>query len=113
MVMTFVYSEKGLKEFFKKKFSIFILWMLKEKPDTGYNLIKRIEKENVKLTYSQLYPLLNSLHKKGYLKKTLQKKGKRKSYIYSITKKGEDCFIEIKKMMTPTGKKFCKFLLGE
>ncbi len=111
MVVEILYSEKDIKKIMKKKFSMFILWMIKEKPDTGYGLVKRLEDENIKLTYSQLYPLLNSLHKKGYLKKTQHYQGKRKSYTYSITTKGEECFEKIKKMISPTMRNFCKFLI--
>ncbi|MCC7552233.1 PadR family transcriptional regulator [Candidatus Micrarchaeota archaeon] len=111
MVVEIIYSEKNIKKIMKKKFSIFILWMIKEKADTGYGLVKRLEDENIRLTCSQLYPLLNSLNKKGYLKKVQKHQGKRKSYIYSITISGEKCFKNIRKMVSPTMKKFCKFLI--
>ncbi|MFA5382652.1 MAG: PadR family transcriptional regulator, partial [Candidatus Micrarchaeia archaeon] len=73
--------------------------------------IKRLHKENIKITYSQLYPLLNSLHKKGYIKKIEDKKNKRKKYIYKITKEGEECFRNVRKLITPTLEKYMLFLL--
>ncbi len=111
MIMDVLGSEKNIKKVFKKKFSIFILWMIKEKQDTGYGLVKRLNEEKININYSQLYPLLNTLNKKGYIEKIPANKGKRMRYIYKITKEGNQCFTQIKDMVTPSVKRFIKFLI--
>jgi DNA-binding PadR family transcriptional regulator len=55
----------------------------------GYKIKKQVEtKYEVKLRHGALYPLLNALEKKGFLKSQQQRQGGRTRKVYTITEKG-------------------------
>lgn len=55
----------------------------------GYRIIRFVEKEyGVKLRHGALYPLLNALEKKGFLRSKEETKGGRVRKVYEITSKG-------------------------
>jgi DNA-binding PadR family transcriptional regulator len=57
----------------------------------GYKIKKHMETNyEVKLRHGALYPLLNALEQKGYLKSQKQQQGGRTRKVYAITKKGEE-----------------------
>jgi DNA-binding PadR family transcriptional regulator len=57
----------------------------------GYKIKKQVEtKYEVKLRHGALYPLLNALEQKGFLKSQKQQKGGRTRKVYTITKKGRE-----------------------
>jgi DNA-binding PadR family transcriptional regulator len=57
----------------------------------GYKIKKQVEtKYEVKLRHGALYPLLNTLEQKGFLKSQKQQQGGRTRKVYTITKKGEE-----------------------
>jgi DNA-binding PadR family transcriptional regulator len=57
----------------------------------GYKIKKQVEtKYEVKLRHGALYPLLNILEQKGFLKSQQQRQGGRTRKVYTITKKGEE-----------------------
>ncbi len=67
---------------------LFILFILHEKPMHGYDLMKELEKRlGRKPSPGTLYPLLNELLEKGYLK--VDGLGSRGKKIYGLTEKGE------------------------
>lgn len=69
---------------------ILVLRLVQIEPMWGYKIIKKIEKLfGVKIRHGALYPLLNSLEAKGFVKskKTAQKGRVRK--VYKITPKGK------------------------
>jgi DNA-binding PadR family transcriptional regulator len=55
----------------------------------GYKIKKQVEtKYEVKLRHGALYPLLNALEQKGFLKSQQQRQGGRTRKVYTITEKG-------------------------
>jgi DNA-binding PadR family transcriptional regulator len=57
----------------------------------GYKIKKQVEtKYEVKLRHGALYPLLNALEQKSFLKSQKQQKGGRTRKVYTITKKGRE-----------------------
>jgi PadR family transcriptional regulator PadR len=68
---------------------ILILRLIQAEPMWGYKIIKKTEKLfGIKLRHGALYPLLNSLERKKYVKSTKITKGGRVRKVYEITKKG-------------------------
>jgi len=68
-----------------------ILRLLNTEPMWGYKIKKQVEtKYEVKLRHGALYPLLNTLEQKGFLKSQKQRQGGRTRKVYTITKKGEE-----------------------
>jgi len=67
-----------------------ILRLLNTEPMWGYKIKKQVEtKYEVKLRHGALYPLLNALEQKGFLKSQKQQKGGRTRKVYTITEKGK------------------------
>jgi PadR family transcriptional regulator PadR len=74
----------------KNLLDIQLLRMVQAQPLWGYKIKKRVEKNfNVKLRHGALYPMLNALEQKGFLKSQKQTTGGRARKIYTITKSGE------------------------
>lgn len=70
----------------------FIVLLLKEKPEHGYNIIKNIERRiGKKISSSQVYPFLKELENKEYI--VLKNKGGRDRETYELTKSGKK-FVE-------------------
>ncbi len=56
----------------------------------GYMIKKQVEtKFDVKLRHGALYPLLNTLEQKRFLKSQKQRQGGRTRKVYRLTKKGK------------------------
>jgi len=73
----------------KNLLDIQILRLIQTQPMWGYRIKKQVEQKfNVKLRHGALYPLLNSLEKKGFLTSQKQKHGGRTRKVYTITRKG-------------------------
>jgi DNA-binding PadR family transcriptional regulator len=65
--------------------------MVKVEPIWGYRIKKQVEADfNIKLRHGALYPALNSLERKGFLKSRKQQKDGRARKVYSITTLGKD-----------------------
>jgi DNA-binding PadR family transcriptional regulator len=57
----------------------------------GYKIKKQVETNyEVKLRHGALYPLLNALEQKGFLKSQKQQQGGRTRKVYKITEKGRE-----------------------
>ena len=55
----------------------------------GYKIIKHVEEERgIRIRHGALYPLLNTLEKKGFLRSRKEAKGGRVRKVYEITSKG-------------------------
>jgi len=77
-----------------------ILGLLKNKPLTGYDIKKIMEKEFGIFSSQQstsIYYTLNKLEKNGLITKEELEEGHIKKYIYSLTNKGEKEFINLSK----------------
>ncbi len=65
--------------------------IIEANPTWGYQIKKQVEaKLGTKVRHGALYPLLNSLERKGFLTSELQLQGKRRRKIYSATRKGQE-----------------------
>jgi len=68
---------------------ILILRLIQTEPMWGYKIIKNIERLfGVKLRHGALYPLLNQLEAKGFVRSQKMAKGGRVRKVYEITSKG-------------------------
>ncbi len=75
----------------KKVVSLMILWLVKKKERTGYEIIAIFENAGLRHAASaaRVYPLLGILEKAGFLSKKEAMQGKRRSYVYRITPEGK------------------------
>jgi len=65
--------------------------MVQAHPLWGYMIKKKVETNfQIKLRHGALYPMLNSLERKGFLTSQKQPKGGRVRKVYTITKDGEE-----------------------
>ena len=69
------------------------LLLLKRGPVHGYELMKELERELGKVSTSQVYPFLNELERKGYVK--VEERGARDKKVYSLTNKGRELVKEL------------------
>jgi PadR family transcriptional regulator, regulatory protein PadR len=75
----------------KHLLDIQLLRMVQVQPTWGYKIKKKVESNfNIKLRHGALYPMLNSLEKKGFLKSQKETKKGRARKIYAITEKGKE-----------------------
>lgn len=67
-----------------------ILWLINQKPMSGYTIIKEIEKlTGQKFHAGIIYPLLYELEEDGFISGKWAQKGRRRIKYYSITEKGK------------------------
>ncbi|MCI0504231.1 PadR family transcriptional regulator [Candidatus Micrarchaeota archaeon] len=98
-------AQKNRKAFermaMRHMFSAFLLWYISKGRVHGYELIKRLEKEEGfrVTTPSQLYPMLKSLMKQGFVSQEREMRGKRARKVYRITAKGRVLLQDVKKCM--------------
>ena len=80
-------SHEIIESFVKKNLELIILYSLSKKPRCGYELIREIARRfHIFLSQGTVYPLLYSLHRKGFLE---IKMGKNRAKVYSPTAQGE------------------------
>ncbi|MCX8196973.1 MAG: PadR family transcriptional regulator [Candidatus Micrarchaeota archaeon] len=85
---------------------LFLLWLISKKRLHGYEMIKLLEKEGIgSMGASRLYPMLNQMLKRGWIRQVETKIGKRKRKAYEITSDGSKTLQE--------GKKLFRGILGE
>jgi PadR family transcriptional regulator PadR len=97
-------ESKRLAESFRKEIvqrmtrnllDVQILRLVRTQPMWGYKMKKQVETRfGVKLRHSALYPLLNELERKGFLKSQRQRQGGRTRKVYSLTRTGRE-YIEM------------------
>lgn len=82
--------KKGIvQRIFRNFLDVMILRLTQMEPMWGYRIIKHVEEQyGIKIRHGALYPLLNSLEKKGFLRSRKEAKGGRVRKIYEITSKG-------------------------
>lgn len=85
---------------------LFLLWLISKKGMHGYEIIKLLEKENIRaMGPNRLYPMLNHMLSEGMISQKEKKTGKRVRKIYIATANG--------KRMLKEGKQMFKGLLGQ
>ena len=85
------YKKELVQRIIKNMLDVQLLRMVQAQPLWGYKIKKKVETNfHIKLRHGALYPMLNSLEKKGFLTSQKQTKGGRARKIYTITKKGAE-----------------------
>ncbi|MCW3985248.1 MAG: PadR family transcriptional regulator [Candidatus Bathyarchaeota archaeon] len=82
--------KKGIvRRIFRNFLDVMVLRLVQIEPMWGYKIIKRVEEQyEITLRHGALYPLLNNLEKKGFLRSRKEAKGGRVRKVYEITSKG-------------------------
>jgi PadR family transcriptional regulator, regulatory protein PadR len=76
-----------------------MLWLLQEKPMSGYAIVKELELlMGQQLSSGIVYPLLYELEKEGYISGVWSQRGKRRIKHYSLTPKGEELLSRLRKL---------------
>ena len=87
--MTHGFKKEIVQHIFRNLLDIMVLKLVRADPMWGYKMIKIVEeKYGIKLRHGALYPLLNNLEKKGFLRSKKKTKKGRVRKIYEITSKG-------------------------
>lgn len=84
------YREELVQRITKNLLDVQLLRLIQAQPSTwGYQIKKKVEADlNVKLRHGALYPMLNSLEKRGFLVSKKQIQGGRSRRLYDITREG-------------------------
>ena len=89
--MAETYQKEIVQRMIKNLLDIQLLRMVQAQPLWGYKIKKKVEANfHIKLRHGALYPMLNSLEKKGFLTSQRQTKGGRARKVYTITKNGRE-----------------------
>jgi len=82
--------KKGIvRRIFRNFLDVMVLRLVQIEPMWGYKIIKRVKEQyEITLRHGALYPLLNNLEKKGFLRCRKEAKGGRVRKVYEITSKG-------------------------
>lgn len=87
--MTQGFKKEIVRHIFRNLLDIMVLKLVRADPMWGYRIIKIVEeKHGIKLRHSALYPLLNNLEKRGFLRSRKETKRGRVRKVYEITSKG-------------------------
>jgi len=87
--MTQGLKKEIVQHIFRNLLDIMVLKLVRADPMWGYKMIKIVEKKyGIKLRHGALYPLLNNLERKGFLRSKKETKRGRVRKIYEITSKG-------------------------
>ena len=88
--MAETYKKELVQHIIKNQLDIQLLRTVKAQPTWGYDIKKQVEIAfNIKLRHGALYPTLNLLEKKGFLKSANHQIGRRPRKVYTITEEGE------------------------
>jgi len=82
--------KKGIvRRIFRNFLDVIVLRLVQIEPMWGYKIIKRVEEQyEITLRHGALYPLLNNLEKKGFLRSRKEAKEGRVRRVYEVTSKG-------------------------
>ena len=89
--MTETYRKEIVQRITKNLLDIQLLRLIQAQPLIwGYRIKKTVETDfNIKLGHGALYPMLNSLENRGFLKSREQREGGRARKVYTLTKEGK------------------------
>ena len=83
------YRKELVQRITRNLLDIQLLRLVQAQPLWGYRIKKKVETDfQVKLRHGALYPMLNSLEKRGFLTSQKQQQGGRARKVYTITKNG-------------------------
>jgi len=90
--MTYVSEsfKRGIvQRIFRNFLDVMVLRLVQTEPMWGYRVLRYVEEQyGVNIRHGALYPLLNNLEKKGFLRSRKEAKGGRVRKVYEITSKG-------------------------
>jgi DNA-binding PadR family transcriptional regulator len=91
-----------------------ILWLLQEKPMSGYALVKELEYlMGQHLSSGIVYPLLYELEKEGYIAGEWSEKGRRRTKHYTLTESGEELLKRLREFFGMPMREALKDLIKE
>jgi DNA-binding PadR family transcriptional regulator len=83
------YKKEIVQRITRNLLDIQILRLIRAQPMWGYRIKKLVETRfGVRLRHGVLYPLLNELERKDFLKSQRQEQGRRVRKVYSLTRRG-------------------------
>jgi PadR family transcriptional regulator PadR len=89
--MAETHRKEIVQRIIKNLLDVQLLRMVQAQPLWGYMIKKKVETNfHIKLRHGALYPMLNSLERKGFLTSQKQTKGGRARKVYTITKNGKE-----------------------
>jgi PadR family transcriptional regulator PadR len=89
--MAETYRKEIVQRITKNLLDIQLLQLVQAQPLWGYRIKKKVETDfDIKLRHGALYPMLNSLERKGFLTSQKQQQGGRARKVYTITKDGKE-----------------------
>jgi len=89
--MTGTYQTELVQRIIKNLLDVQLLRIIQAQPLWGYKIKKKVEaKFQIKLRHGALYPMLNSLERKGFLTSQKQTKDGRVRKVYTLTKNGKE-----------------------
>jgi DNA-binding PadR family transcriptional regulator len=85
------YRREIVRRITKNLLDIQLLRLIQAQPAMwGYRIKKTVEADfHVKLGHGALYPTLNALERRGFLKSSFRREGGRARKVYTVTKGGE------------------------
>ena len=87
--MSEAYREEIVQRITKNLLDIQLLRLVQQQPLWGYKIKKQVETDfHIKLRHGALYPMLNSMERRGFLTSQKQQQGGRARKVYTITKDG-------------------------
>jgi DNA-binding PadR family transcriptional regulator len=85
------YQKELVQRITRELLDIQLLRLVQTQPMWGYRIKKEVETQfAVKLRHGALYPMLNLLETKSFVKSQKQQEGGRARKVYTITKEGEE-----------------------
>ncbi|MBS7619379.1 PadR family transcriptional regulator [Candidatus Bathyarchaeota archaeon] len=91
-----------------------ILWLVNQKPVSGYRIVKEIERLTGQKSHSGIvYPLLYELEERGFIAGEWTQKGRRRIKQYSITENGTKLLNRLRELFEMPVKEVLKDLIGE
>jgi PadR family transcriptional regulator PadR len=77
-----------------------ILWLINQKPMSGYGIVKELERSTGQhLTSGLIYPLLYELEKDGLIAGEWTQQGRRRTKYYSITPSGVESLNRLRALL--------------
>jgi DNA-binding PadR family transcriptional regulator len=88
--MSETYKEELVQRITRNLLDIQLLRLIQAQPLIwGYRIKKQVETDfNIRLRHGALYPMLNSLEKRGFLTSRKQQEGGRTRKVYTLTNEG-------------------------
>jgi len=91
-----------------------ILWLVSQKPMSGYKIVKEIERlVEQKFHSGIIYPLLYELEKEGFIAGEWTQKGGRRIKYYSITENGTELLNRLREIFEMPVKEVLKDLIRD